>query len=122
MWNGAEAILKPRPTNMSAYATYAMTEIWCLSAAPISGIEVDPVAPNISAMPYRKNVVANDPNRKYLSDDSALPASHRRNPARMHVEIDEISSAMKISTSSTADDISAIPTVPRRISAKYSPT
>src|SRR5215470_14585751 len=76
---------------------------------------VDPVAPNISATPYRKNAVANDPSRKYFSDDSLLVAERRRNPARMYVEIDEISSAMKISTSSTADDIRHIPTAPNRI-------
>ena len=32
---------------------------------------VDPVAPNISATPYRKNAVANEPSRKYFSDDFA---------------------------------------------------
>ena len=78
---------------------------------------VDPVAPNIIATPYRKNAVANEPKRKYFSDDSLLAASFRRNPVRMYVEIDEISSAIKISTSSTADDISAMPTTPKRISA-----
>ena len=78
---------------------------------------VDPVAPNIIATPYRKNAVANEPRRKYFNDDSLLDASFRRNPVRMYVEIDEISSAIKINTSSTADDISVIPTTPKRISA-----
>ena len=71
---------------------------------------VVPVAPNIMATPYRKNAVANEPSRKYLSDDSALSAARRRNPASTYDEIDEISIPMKISTSSTADDISAMPT------------
>ncbi len=48
-------------------------------------------------------------------DDSALPALRRRYPARTYVEIEEISSAIKISTSSMADDISTMPTVPNRI-------
>jgi hypothetical protein len=42
---------------------------------------VEPVAPNIIATPYGKNAVANDPSKKYFSDDSLLAASRRRNPA-----------------------------------------
>ena len=33
------------------------------------------MAPNIKAIPYKKNAVANDPNRKYFRDDSALSAA-----------------------------------------------
>src|SRR5690242_3862082 len=82
---------------------------------------VEPVAPYVSATPYRKKAVANDPSRKYLMEASTLPSARRRNPASTYVEIDEISSAMKISTSSTADDISIIPDEPSRINPKNSP-
>ena len=78
---------------------------------------VDPVAPNISATPYRKNAVANEPRRKYFSDDSLLDASLRRKPAEMYVEIDEISRPMKIITSSIAEDITTMPTTLNRMSA-----
>ena len=44
-----------------------------------------------------------------------LVAVRRRKPARMYVEMDEISREMKTRTSSTADDISIMPTVPKRI-------
>ncbi len=53
------------------------------SAAAIALIDVEPVAPNASAMPYRKNAVANDPRRKYLTDDSTPVALPLRKPARM---------------------------------------
>src|SRR5579859_1008765 len=117
-WNGAAATLKPRPTNISAIAanTSISTGPDCSLWAMMSML-VDPVAPNIKATPYRKNAVANEPSRKYFSDASLLAASLRRNPARMYVEIDEISRPMKISTSSMADDISAMPTTPNKISA-----
>ena len=70
----------------------------------------------MSATPYRKNAVAKDPNRKYFRDDSLLAASWRRKPARTYDEIEEISRAMKISTNSIADDMSAMPTAPNRMS------
>src|SRR5216684_5681699 len=116
MWKGADATLKPRPTIISATAMKARTPGTrpVPTAMLISSMLVEPVAPNMSATPYRKNAVANDPSRKYLMADSALPAFRRRYPARMYVEMEEISSAIKISTSSTADDISTIPTVPNR--------
>src|SRR5580704_13002125 len=81
-WNGAAATLNPRPTNMKATATYASSGIGpdC-KAARMESMLVDPVAPNINATPYRKNAVANEPSRKYFSEDSALAASCRRNPA-----------------------------------------
>src|SRR5262249_5002560 len=91
------------------------------SDSPILEMLVEPVAPNISATPYRKKAVANEPSRKYLTDDSLLIADRRRKPARMYVAIEEISSAMKISTNSIADDISIMPTAPKRISPEYSP-
>src|SRR5579864_6332484 len=117
-WNGAAATLNPRPTNISAIAanTSISTGPDCSRWAMMSML-VDPVAPNMSATPYKKNAVANEPSRKYFNDASLLAASLRRNPARMYVEIDEISSPMKISTSSMADDISAMPTTPNKISA-----
>ncbi len=46
----------------------------------------------------------------------ALAGARRRKPARMYVEIEEISSAMKINTSSMADDISIMPTAPSKMS------
>src|ERR1700758_887356 len=54
-WNGAEATLKPSPTNISATATYARRgglerRVWL-----ITRILVEPVAPNMRATPYRKN-------------------------------------------------------------------
>src|SRR5260221_7671476 len=117
IWKGAAATLKPRPTIISAVAAMARSPGLLPSAGPIFRMLVDPVAPNMRATPYRKKAVANDPRRKYLMADSALPAFRRRYPARMYVEMEEISSAIKISTSSTADDISTIPTVPNRIRA-----
>src|SRR3981081_439607 len=117
MWKGAEATLKPKPTNMSAVATYAKTgTLPERSTWLIASILVEPVAPNMSATPSRKNAVANDPKRKYFKDDSLLEAPRRRKPASTYVEIDEISRAIKISTSSMADDIRHMPTVPNRIS------
>jgi hypothetical protein len=44
---------------------------------------VEPVAPNISATPYKKNAVANEPNKKYLIEASLLMAARLRKPARM---------------------------------------
>src|SRR5580704_17424982 len=83
-WNGATATLNPRPTNISAIEAYASISAGLDSSRWLMvSMLVDPVAPNISATPYRKNAVANDPSRKYFNDDSALDASFRRNPARM---------------------------------------
>src|SRR6266481_6112485 len=51
-WKGAEATLKPRPTNMSATATYTRggtdpeASDW-----PMASMLVEPVAPNIIATP-----------------------------------------------------------------------
>src|SRR5207302_10311661 len=116
-WNGAAATLNPSPTNISAIEVYtSISGRLASSRWLMMSMLVDPVAPNIRATPYRKNAVANDPSRKYLMEDSALVATRRRNPARMYVEIEDISSAMKISTNSTAEDISTMPTVPKRIS------
>src|SRR5579863_1149045 len=84
MWNGAAATLNPSPTNIRAMATYTsnstgpVCSFWLMMA-----MLVDPVAPNIMATPYRKNAVANEPSRKYFSDDSLLEASLRRNPERI---------------------------------------
>src|SRR5258708_4815655 len=84
IWNGAAAILNPMPINISATATYTSGAIGPEArACVIASMFVEPVAPNIIATPYRKNAVANDPSRKYLSDDSLLAASRRRKPARM---------------------------------------
>src|SRR5580692_1719609 len=83
-WNGAAATLKPRPTNMNATPTKARIGMSPeRNASPITVMLVEPVAPNISATPYRKNAVANEPSRKYLTEDSLLIAARRRNPARM---------------------------------------
>src|SRR5450755_720148 len=99
MWKGAAATLKARPTNIKAIPAYARTGIMSVRrVSPITAMLVDPVAPNMSATPYRKKAVANEPNRKYFRDDSLLMAACRRKPARMYVEIEEISSAMKMST------------------------
>src|SRR5262249_16219363 len=80
-WNGAEATLKPSPTNISAIATYARMGAPERRVWRITRILVEPVAPNMRATPYRKNAVANEPSRKYLIEDSALAASRSRNPA-----------------------------------------
>src|ERR1700723_467408 len=118
IWKGAAATLNPRPTNIRAMATYTSNTTGPASSFRlIWSMLVNPVAPNMSATPYRKNAVANDPRRKYLSEASLLDASLRRNPVRIYVEMEEISSAMKIRTNSTAEDISAMPTAPKRISA-----
>src|SRR5579863_4342332 len=118
MWNGAAATLNPSPTNMNATATNASNGTGPAWSVPLIWlIFVDPVAPNISATPYKKNAVANEPSRKYFSEDSALAASCRRKPASTYEEMEEISSAIKIRTSSIADDISAMPTAPKRIRA-----
>src|SRR5271155_1202588 len=83
-WNGAAATLNPKPTNMNATPTYARSGISReRRVSAITVMLVEPVAPNISATPYRKNAVANDPSRKYLSEDSLLIAARWRNPARM---------------------------------------
>src|SRR5260370_26109156 len=51
-WKGAEATLKPKPTNMSAVATYARTgTLPERSTWLIASMLVDPVAPNMSATP-----------------------------------------------------------------------
>ena len=51
-WKGAEATLNPRPTNMSATATYARGgTVADASALVIASILVEPVAPNIIATP-----------------------------------------------------------------------
>src|SRR6185437_5400178 len=83
IWKGAAATLNPRPTIMSAVAAIANSPELLPSAGPIFKMLVEPVAPNMRAMPYRKNAVANDPSRKYLMADSALPALRRRYPARI---------------------------------------
>src|SRR5215831_17160703 len=109
------------PTNIRATAVYTSApDVPPRSAAAMASVAVEPVAPNISATPYKKNAVANEPSRKYFSDDSLLEASLRRNPARMYVAIEDISRPMKIRTNSTADDITVMPTTPNRIRAKYS--
>src|SRR5512140_825515 len=61
-WNGAEATLKPSPTNISATAVSTSGEP--LSPRSVSAIWstlVEPVAPNINATPYKKKAVANEP-------------------------------------------------------------
>src|SRR5205085_7591355 len=102
------------PTNMSAMATNAKTEAWpeCNCCA-MTGTLVEPVAPNMRAIPYKKKAAANEPRRKYFSDDSLLIATRRRKPASMQVEMEKISTAMRISTSSVAEDISIMPTAPQ---------
>src|SRR5271154_1182078 len=81
IWKGAAATLKPKPTNMNATATNASIGIGLACKTLLIWLMfVEPVAPNINATPYRKNAVANDPSRKYLSEASALAASCRRNP------------------------------------------
>src|ERR1700683_5521783 len=82
IWNGATATLNPSPTNMNATATNASNGTGpARNVPPIVSMCVEPVAPNINATPYRKNAVANEPSRKYFSEDSALAASCLRNPA-----------------------------------------
>src|SRR6266702_112373 len=121
-WNGAAETLKPSPTIIIASARKAMRGVALPpSPAAIAAMLVDPVAPNASATPYRKNAVANEPSRKYLMDDSEPDACPLRNPAMMYVEMEEISSPMKTIRSSTEQVISIMPTAPNRTSAKYSP-
>ena len=121
-WNGAADTLNPRPIRIMPSPTTRKQRRRALrKAAAMAAMLVEPVAPKISAMPYRKNAVANDPSRKYFSDDSGLLALRLRKPARMYVEIDEISSPINTSSSSTALDISSMPTAPKTTSAKNSP-
>src|SRR5215472_1530063 len=86
IWNGADATLNPRPTIINAVAL-STSRLGAVEPAPrapwILTMSVVPVAPNINATPYKKNAVANDPSRKYLSEDSVLEAVRRRYPARM---------------------------------------
>src|SRR5215813_12343152 len=93
--------------------TVARIGVW-LEASDVAsaGMAVVPVAPKINAMPYRKNAVANEPRRKYLIAASGPLALFRRKPAMMYVEIEEISSATKTTSSSAALVISIMPTAP----------
>ena len=104
MWKGAAATLKPRPTIMSAVAAIAKRPGLLPSAGPIFNMLVEPVAPNMSATPYRKNAVANDPSRKYLTEDSLLIAERRRRikPERCD-ELLELLASLPIETQDESD-------------------
>src|SRR5581483_126104 len=81
LWKGAAEILNASPTKMSAAATPISVSGGGAAEASIRRISVrlvDPVAPYIQAIPYRRNAVANEPSRKYFRADSLLRASSRR--------------------------------------------
>src|ERR1017187_9761550 len=48
-WKGAEATLKPSPTNIRATARYVSTETWVFRISPLTYILVDPAEPNTMA-------------------------------------------------------------------------
>src|SRR5579863_2734448 len=84
MWKGAAETLNPKPTNIKDMATNTRSSTGPAgSFCAMISMLVDPVAPNMSATPYRKKAVAKEPSKKYLSEASLLEASLRRNPARM---------------------------------------
>src|SRR2546421_7818339 len=86
MWNGTAATLKPRPTsNRAKPATSTPLDDGppALRNASTLPSWVDPVAPYVSAMPYRKKADEKAPRRKYFMADSCGPRRWRTKPARM---------------------------------------
>src|SRR5436853_1672340 len=68
MWNGTAATLKPRPTISSAIPPSITPVVSGRSRmkAEMMPKLVEPVAPYVSATPYRKNADENAPSTKYL--------------------------------------------------------
>ncbi len=83
-WNGTDEILNPNPTrrrptpmsNMGSRPAPAATALAILSRS------VEPVAPKMSAMPYRKKPEAKAPRRKYFIEASPASMRSRKKPAR----------------------------------------
>jgi hypothetical protein len=99
MWNGAAATLKPNPTRSSAIPASSIglsPRRYFATVAPIVARFVDPVAPYVNAMPYKRNAVENAPSRKYLIAASAERALRRLSPASTYTAIDMISMPRKM--------------------------
>jgi hypothetical protein len=84
-------------------------------------IEVVPVAPYANAIPYRKKADEKAPRRKYLRLASWEASRLHEKPAITYRDSDRISSARKTTMRSAATEMSIIPEVANRRSAKYSP-
>src|ERR1700730_13174260 len=73
MWNGTAATLNPRPTSNNAKPASSVpwsNNVCCARNWPIPVSDVVPVAPYVSATPYKKIAEENAPSTKYLRPDS----------------------------------------------------
>ncbi len=77
VWNGTSETLNPKPTRSNAIPASNIADdppstMSFERLAAIASMLVEPVAPNTSATPYKKNAEAKPPSTKYLSPASPL--------------------------------------------------